>query len=279
MARSCIRPTRQQSVRILDSHVHFVDPLRAGGVAWPPADSPLYRSWSTGDFLRVNEAATCIAVETSRRPADDDWLLRLAESEESIEGVVLNLQPDGTGFDDRFQSALASDKFVGVRLRPIEHYDFSSPLLQHSFGLLEKQTKSVEFGAKTDALKEQFAKLATQFSSNTWILDHCGHPANDQPPTRAWRNSMKRIAACPNAVIKVSALPNDAIQAQRLLDELLSQFGARRLLYGSNWPVSTITKPDYDAIAVCADFFGAQSDVFFAGNARRTYGLAQGGLT
>lgn len=269
-------------MQILDSHVHFVDTSREEGVVWPPADSLLLRSWTPTDFEQANSmhaSARCVAVETSRRAADDDWLLRLADSDDRIAGVVLNLQPDETGCEERLRTALASEKFVGIRLRPIEHYDFADTVLQQNLALLGNASKTIEFGAKTDALKDQFVHLAQQFDGSTWILDHCGHPPLDCLPDKTWLDTMQGIATCPNTLAKVTALPQDPAHAGSVLEALLEMFGPERLLYGSNWPVCTLDKPAYSVVDLGTEVFGRDAAAFLSKNARRCYGLTSAAAT
>ena len=176
-------------MRIFDSHVHLFDPEQPGGIVWPADDSSLYRPTMPSDLVAASkplDVTECIAVETSRRPIDDQWLLKLADKTPMISGVVLNLQPDLPGFETRLDAALESDKFVGIRLRPIERYDLSAATLLSSFSLLEKSGKTVEFGAKTNEQKSALADLAERHSGTSWILDHFGHPKTCQVIDGDW---------------------------------------------------------------------------------------------
>lgn len=262
-------------MRILDSHVHFFDPSRPGGVCWPDAASALYRSTFPSDLVMAMSPRVlngCIAVETSRRPQDDQWLLELSAGEELIKGVVLNLQPDRPGFEGRLARASESDKFVGVRMRPIERYDLSSAALHRSLACLERHGKTVEFGAKSVEKKKEFAELAGKYPNVTWILDHCGHPQSASIDEE-WRAGIARIASSTNAVSKVSGLGGQPVTWRATLDTLVESFGAERLLYGSNWPVGTLAGNDDKQILAFSEYFGSEQEKFFFANARRAYGI------
>jgi len=268
------------TMSLLDSHVHVVDLSRPEGVAWPAADSPLYRSASVGDLAALYSGdglSGCIVVETSRRDVDDNWLVALASTDSRVRGVVLNLRPDEPGFAGRLDRALLSDRFVGIRLRPIADYDLSSPRLISSLARVADAGKTVEFGAPTVEQKRQFAALAERLPELRLILDHGGHPPAQDDAIKEWQDGIRQIAASDNAVCKVTC------GDRRVFESLLSAFGANRLLYGSNWPVSGFSAVTMaQRLEELRDFAGHDAPAFFSANAECVYGLitaAAGGIS
>lgn len=261
---------------LIDAHVHFADITREPPPAWPPRDSGLYRSHTPEMLARAYvplARVAFIAVETSRNPEDDAWLADLATHESRIAGVVLNLQPDLPGFAERLARYEAHPKFVGIRLRPIDHYDLGSQRLADSLGMLADCGKTVEFGAKSAEQKAAFAGLARTHAATTWILDHCGHPPADGRAVEGWRASISAIAERPNTVCK---LTGDYLDAQRwgeVHGHLRAAFGSRRLLYGSNWPVSTACTGKTFSPQALAAFAEDDAARFFHGNAADVYGV------
>jgi L-fuconolactonase len=57
----------------------------------------------------------------------------------------------------------------------------------------------------------------------------------------------------------------------------LEAFGASRLMFGSDWPVSSLTAPYGDVCALylelVAELSSAEQDAIFSGTAHRVYGL------
>ena len=250
-------------MQILDSHVHFFDPMRPEGIRWPDAASPLCRPTFPSDLVAAMDPhplSGCIAVETSRRPQDDQWLLDL------------NLQPDKPGFEERLDRASESSKFVGIRLRPIEQYDLSSTTLLRSLRYLARHGKSVEFGAKSPGKKKEFAYLAGKYPDVTWILDHCGHPQGVSID-EAWRAGITEIASVTNVVSKMTGLGGPLAEWRGTLDVLVELFGTERLLYGSNWPVSTLVDDCGNKIFAFSEYFGSDPEGFFFANTMCAYGL------
>ncbi|MEM8815151.1 MAG: amidohydrolase family protein [Pseudomonadota bacterium] len=267
-------PIRQNEPSLLDSHVHFVDPSRPEGLVWPASDSPLHRSLLPPDLAAAygeRSPSGCIAVETSRRETDDQWLLQLAAREPLVRGVVLNLQADLHDFEVRLENALRHDKFVGIRLRPIADYDLSSGLLKDNLRRLGDAGKTVEFGAQSGAQKAEFERLANSLPDVLFILDHAGHPPSPDAAFRAWQTGIRKIGMQPNTVSKVTGI---AAGSERVFATLMETFGEHRLLYGSNWPVCALSVQEMTANLECLTrFAGDAAAALFSANAERAYKL------
>ena len=90
-----------------------------------------------------------VLVETGGRPVDDERLFGLAAQEERVLGVIANLQVNEEGFAQRLAHRLGNKTFKGVRLRPIEAFDLSSPALLRSLDLLSGHDLLMELGVKS----------------------------------------------------------------------------------------------------------------------------------
>lgn len=224
-----------------------------------------------------------IVIETSRRFADDLWLLELAKREPLIRGVVLNLQPDLPDFDLRFEIAKRNEYFCGVRLRPIADYDLTSAVLRGNITRLSDSGYTIEFGAKSNEDKAMFTELARAFPQSSWILDHCGHPDFGAKSFGAeWLDSMKRIAALSNAVVKVTNpfgfteqpnAPDIGKLCESMMEALCGMFEHERLVFGSNWPVCNLSARYDSVVGILDDCLrnDGQRDAVFSRNARSIY--------
>lgn len=261
------------SPSVIDSHVHFFNADRSEGIVWPLADSPIRAAGNATPARRQAIVAGysltgAIAVETSRRAIDDEWILAMADAEDLVLGAVLNLQPDLGDFDTRLESACSSASFLGVRLRPIKDYDLGANNLLRNLRSLERREKTIEFGAPDARHKAAFSEMAGNLPDTTLILDHAGHPNLDSHADEKWLRSMREIAACPNVFAKITMIGDRLLQWRPTLDTLVSIFGPGRLLYGSNWPVDEVT-----GISELENYFGSDADAFFQDNARIAYGV------
>lgn len=97
--------------------------------------------------------------------------------------------------------------------------------------------------------------LAQEHTSLRFVLDHLGHPDVNEPPT--WQ-AVLGLAALPNIYIKVSDFPTLSRRAYPYADvfpfvvEALSAFGARRMMWASNWP-NVLRHSDYGPLPALVD--------------------------
>ncbi|HEX5078342.1 MAG TPA: amidohydrolase family protein [Geminicoccaceae bacterium] len=81
-----------------------------------------------------------------------------------------------------------------------------------------------------------------------FILDHIGKPAIRDGRLDPWRADIERLAALPNVWCKLSGVVTEADHAAWTREQLrpyirhaAERFGFERLLFGSDWPVSSLT--------------------------------------
>ena len=126
------------------------------------------------------------------------------------------------------------------------------------------------------------AELAAACQGVTFVLQHAGMLEDLSPEgVAAWRDGMRRLAACPNIVSKLSGLGtfqrrNDPEQIAAIIGETLDLFGAERCLFGSNFPIEKLWTSYAELIAAhrAAVPEAAHAAVFNA-TARRVYRLGQ----
>lgn len=283
------RPLRP--AKVIDTHVHFYDPFRPQGVPWPSArDAVLYRT-VLPDLYRAQpvpqQVDGVVAVEASPWPEDNQWVLDLAARDPLITGLVGNLPVGTDAFAGYLKRFAANPLFCGVRIRD---------------GSLAAGLKDRAFVRDMEALAahglcfdvhsptvwvEQTVPLARAVPKLRLVVNHAANvPVTGGPPPEAWLTLMKRLADCPNVFMKVSGLvegtrrtngdaPADTAYYQPVLETLWTIFGANRLVYGSNWPVSGRYAPLATVQHIAMDFFAAKGqtalDKVFWKNACKIY--------
>ncbi|MGW8375684.1 amidohydrolase family protein [Streptomyces sp. ODS28] len=121
-----------------------------------------------------------------------------------------------------------------------------------------------------------------------FVLDHAAKPPIAEGGWEPWARLVRELAALPNVVCKLSGLVTEAAwhtwtpatvlpYARHALDT----FGPDRLLYGSDWPVCTLSA-DYTAVhalaeATTTDLTPTERAAVFGGNAARVYGITGAG--
>ncbi len=130
---------------------------------------------------------------------------------------------------------------------------------------------------------EEAAQLARDFGTTTFILNHCGSPADRSAEGMlTWRTGLTRLAACPNVLVKISnpvAYDHDWTEESlaAVILHCLDSFGPERSMFGSDAPVSGLQAPFARLLDVyrkiLADRPPAAQRAFFHDTAARTYRL------
>jgi L-fuconolactonase len=113
----------------------------------------------------------------------------------------------------------------------------------------------------------------------TFVLDHLGGPPVGSEPG-PWAVAIGELGALPNVACKLSGAhsePARAIDLRPYYETGLAAFGPGRLMFGSDWPVSSLVAP-YGQICdvyreLTADLSAAERGAIFDGTARRVYRL------
>jgi L-fuconolactonase len=120
----------------------------------------------------------------------------------------------------------------------------------------------------------------------TFVLDHLGGPPAGAPgkaTTGPWASAIRSLAALPNVMCKLSGAHTSPARASDLrpfYETVIGAFGSGRLMFGSDWPVSTLAA-SYGQVCdlyreLTADLTAAEQDAIFDRTARRVYRLPGG---
>lgn len=126
-------------------------------------------------------------------------------------------------------------------------------------------------------------ELADACPKVDFILQHAGMPEDLSDDGRAyWKAQMKKLAKRENVVAKLSAFGtfihrNDAAHIERILHDTVSIFGAKRCLFGSNFPIEKIWT-DYGSLVgaflkAASDLSTGRQKAIFHDTAQRVYRL------
>jgi L-fuconolactonase len=122
-------------------------------------------------------------------------------------------------------------------------------------------------------------RLARACPDTAIVLEHLGKPDLVRPPEPYWLRAIEELGALPNVTAKLSVTvhtahdpPLTAERAAPYVRHLLDCLGADRLMFGSNWPVSTAVIGYRAWVDVLRELAG-DDDRLWTGTARRVYGL------
>jgi L-fuconolactonase len=116
------------------------------------------------------------------------------------------------------------------------------------------------------------------------VLDHLGKPAIRDGTLDPWRQHLRELAQLPHVMAKVSGLATEAdwrhwsgADLRPYFEAAVEAFGFDRLMFGSDWPVSTLAvgyQQWVDTIGeMLAGTASADRERLFAGTARHFYRL------
>lgn len=281
---------------IVETHIHFYRASRPEGVAWPPVSSPtLHRDVLPDEYKRLARANGIVAagvVEASPRDEDNAWVLDLVRGDAFFAFFVGQLEVGSPGFIDQLERLGADPRFVGVR-----SFLWSPPAITLDAAQRRDLDELSRRGMTLDLIsrgstnpKPQVEALCTAFPQLRVVIDHLGG-AQGPSPAPPWELSMRRLAdLCPSLSMKFSSFydmyqvgdgdqpwvaPLELAAYERHFDVLMSAFGADRLIWGSNWPVSELGGGFAEQIRLAEDYlarFGGEvRDKVMFRNALRFY--------
>jgi L-fuconolactonase len=287
----CATGAWPQEEGIVDTHTHFYDPTRPQGVPWPPKDDAvLYRSVLPDEFERLARplgVTGTVVVEASAWLEDNQWVLDLAARERIIVGLVGHLKPGRPGFEQDLARFAAQPLFRGIRtglwgvtMAPDE------PEFVRDLGRLAERDLALDVLVGPEQL-DVVSRLATAVPDLRMVVDHCANVRIDgRPPPEVWVAGMRGLTRHRNVHMKVSGLVEGSGRVGQhapaelpfycpVLDVIWEALGEDRVIYGSNWPVSTRFADYATVLRIVTAYFQAKgagaARKYFRQNAARVY--------
>jgi L-fuconolactonase len=271
---------------IVDAHQHFWDPAR-GDYGWLRPGNPIHRVFAPADLaplmaeIGVNGT---ILVQAAPSAAETDYMLDIARTTPWVLGVVGWIDLMAPGAADRLRARAGDPLFLGVRpmLQDLADPDWIlQPVLAPALEAIA--ASGLVFDAlilahQIDAITE----LARRHPKLAIILDHAAKPRlGDADAMLRWARDMETLAAMPNMACKVSGLLTELMaggtrdDVARAIGVLFDLFGARRLVWGSDWPVLTLAGTYRDWFELARDAIAAKDEsampAVMGANALRLY--------
>lgn len=275
----------------IDAHHHVWD-LSVRDQPWTDDLPGLHRSFGFAELepqLLANGIDATVLVQTVAVPDETPELLASADREPRIAGVVGWVDLEAVDLADRLATLRAlpgGDRLVGVRHQVQQEPD-PQWLLRDT--VLHGLRQVAAAGLSYDLLitPEQFPAAIGAVASVpdlTFILDHGGKPAIARGEYDDWYAQLSALAELPNVAVKASGLVTEAdldhwtrADIEPYLRTMIAEFGADRVMFGSDWPVCTLAggyQPVVElAQQVTHHLSVAERQAFFAGTAQAWYRL------
>ena len=276
------------SVPVVDSHHHFWQ-IDRFNYSWMPDGSPLATNYGPDDLAPLVESVGInytVIVQAVSSPDEAHWLLELAERYEFIAGVVgwVDLTDPKVGYTlDELQR---SKYFKGVR--HIWEGEEDPGWIVNSGAInglqeLVRRKLTFDFLAKPPNLPF-IPQVMDQVPDLRAVVDHIAKPLIADHVIEPWLTDLRKVASINGIHCKISGMVTEADHQNWTPDDLrpyvhhvLGLFGSDRLMFGTDWPVSTLAA-EYKTVTDTARGIldslspSANADIF-GGTAARFYRL------
>jgi L-fuconolactonase len=241
---------------IIDAHVHLYDPARLR-YPWMAAHPSLNRPHLPADFTAACGPVPVdgmVFVEVDAAPEDRleeaRWVAGLAQSDPRIRAIVASAPLElGAAAEPHLERLRDIPLVRGVR-RLIQSEPDPEFCLRPGFvegvRLLGRYGFSFDICVYHGQLGAA-VELVRRCPEIRFVLDHVGKPGICAGLTEPWRRHIREIAALPNVWCKLSGMATEADPAawtqddlRPYIDHVIACFGFDRLMFGGDWPVSTL---------------------------------------
>ncbi|WP_437221824.1 amidohydrolase family protein [Planctomicrobium sp. SH661] len=288
-AQEAPRPFNKYSSQIIDTHLHFYNPTRQEGVPWPGPDDPLlYRKTMPEDFQNIalqNGVTGAIVVEASPWLEDNQWILDLAAETPWILGVVGNLKTGDPEFAINLKRFCASHLFKGLRINTPFPRQGGVPRFLDDLRLIANAGLTMDVNGDAAGYQD-ILEVKRKIPDLRIVVEHLPRrfsPHADE--SKREEDALAELGSLPGIYAKVSAVLDPADPAPSLeledyrpvLDDIWRIFGADKVIYGSNWPVSNRVAPYATVIDLMKKYLAEKSpqdsELYFFKNAEIAYQL------
>ena len=241
---------------IVDTHVHLLDHDKLN-YPWVDDLPLLGRSFVLEDFDAARGPVDVekivfvqVQVEESQFVREIEWVASLAERDSRVAGAVAWAPlSNGESVRCELEQLVQLPILRGIR-QVIENesdLDFCiRPDFVRGVQSLAQFDKSFDICVNHLQLNNTI-KLVEQCPDVRFILDHIGKPDIKQQLFDPWCDELKTLASLPNVTCKISGMATEADHDNWTRDDLVPYidhviecFGFDRVMYGGDWPVSTM---------------------------------------
>ena len=289
-----MRRTREDGLSwpIIDTHLHLIYRDRLSypwlkTVAALDRDFPYERYQAEARRCGVTDA---IHMEVDVAPDDIEAETRnvdalATEKESLLRGAISACRPEDDGFPAFLERQLANPFVKGFRrvLHVVPDEVSESETFRSNVRRLAGSGRPFDLCVRPDQIDKAIA-LADLAPDVQFVLDHCGVPAIKERAEHPWRERIVEIARRPNVAVKISGVVAYADGATWTVDDIrpyvehaIGSFGWDRVVWGSDWPVCTLTASLSTWMAaiqaITLGSSASERERLFSANARRIWRL------
>lgn len=273
----------------IDAHQHYWKTSRIDYGWLKPSVGKIYADFMPGQLkplLKQFYIQKTVVVQAAPSREETEFLLRLADKEESIAGVVGWLDLEADNFEKEWDCLRSNPKFVG--LRPMiqdlpSDWVLNDKVIRHLI-LLAEAGFPVDLQANPRHLP-YIVELLKKVPNLRAVVDHLAKPAISRGDYEPWGTLMTQIASSSNIMCKLSGMVPEkegALWSQKSIKpftELVIQaFGKEHIMFGSDWPVCLLSASYKQVLELFESCIGPswtneKREGVYARNAMRFYRL------
>lgn len=236
----------------IDSHHHFWQ-LSRGDYTWlTPELKALYRDFLPNELAPIlshAQVSKTVLVQAAATTAETEFMLAIAKQTDFVVGVVgwVDMGSDNALVQLEYFSQQPYFKGIRPMLQDIDDVNWILRAeLAPVFEMLITQNLTFDALVSSQHLDALYA-LMKRYPTLKVVIDHCAKPEILSHSTSEWFDKIALIASETSAFCKLSGLVTEAgknpcfEQLTPYMEHLLASFGAKRLMWGSDWPVVGLT--------------------------------------
>ena len=278
----------------IDSHHHIWD-LSVRDQEWITGEvmQPIRRNFLVSDLrdaIAGSRIDKTILVQTVTDYAETPDLLAIAQGDQLVGAVVGWLQidsPDAISNLHRYLDLPGGDYLKGIRDIAQDHPD-SNYLAKPE--TIENVQKLGGLGITFDLLTKvpelpAAIKLVRACPDVQFVMDHISKPKIAKKEIEPWKTLITELATFPNVSCKVSGLVTEANWKEwqvkdfkPYVNHIIEIFTPQRLMFGSDWPVSTLGGTYSEIIELAetltSDLTPSEAEFFWHKSAAAAYRLS-----
>ena len=227
-----------------------------------------------------------VAVQARQTVSETEFLLELADQYEWIRGVVGWLDLRSPQFKSQLEKYATHPKLKGLR-HVVQDEPDDGFMLQPEF--LNGLSLLADFNLAYDLLLlprhlPGAVEVVRKFPQQRFVLDHIAKPLIGEHVLTPWEADIRALAQFENVLCKVSGMVTEAAwrhwQAtdfKPYLEVVFDCFEVDRLMFGSDWPVCTLSADYPQVVSIIQDYAKdltvEAQDKIFGRNAAEFYQL------
>jgi len=216
----------------------------------PQGEHLLRRNYLPADLeagLKSAAVDRTVIVQAHQSVDETRWLLAIADKTEFVDGVVGWVDLADDRLSETLDDLQRNPYFSGVRHiwhdEPDPAWILRADVVR---GLGELAARGIPYDLLVRPIHLPLIEpLLNQIPNLKTVVDHIGKPLIHERAFEPWLTDLRLVAEIPNVWCKLSGMVTEADMENWTVDDLrpyvgyvLEMFGADRLMFGSDWPVS-----------------------------------------